>query len=138
MILTAAMVVFRPDRLYLGVALVAVIGAADYTQVRTRDDSKLIVNAAVDCMALLAGSIVFWAVTPQSDPSQLALLAGAALGASVYVLVHCPLLSIPLAIVCGDRYRVMLPQLFVQELRAYRSPSSGWEWAGSIYISALR
>src|SRR3954470_626841 len=62
MILTAAMVVFREDRLYLGVALVAVIGALDYTQLRSHDYSKLIVNAAVDCLALLAGSIAFWLV----------------------------------------------------------------------------
>ncbi len=93
MILTAAMVVFRPDRLYLGVALVAVIGALDFTQVRSRDDSKLIVNAAVDCLALLAGSMAFWAVAPESEPPQLILLAGAALGAGVYYLIHCALLE---------------------------------------------
>jgi hypothetical protein len=119
MILTAAMVVFRPDRLYLGVALVAVIGAVDYTQVRSRDYTKLIVNAAVDCLALLAGSIAFWTFASQPEPPQLILLAGAALGAGVYYLIHCALLSIPLAIARGDRYRTMLPQLLVLDMRAY-------------------
>ena len=119
MILTAAMVVFRPDRFYLGVALVAVLGAIDYTQVRSREYYKMIINAGVDCLALLLGSVAFWAIAPQPEPPQLVLLAGAALGAGVYYLVHCVLLSVPLAITRGDRYRAMLPQLLVIDLRAY-------------------
>jgi hypothetical protein len=119
MILTAAIVVFRPDRLYIGVALVAVLGAMDFTQVRAREYSKLVVNASVDCLALLAGSVVFWEIAPQTKPSELVLLAGAAAGAGVYYLVHCVLLSVPISIARGDRYRAMLPQLLVLDLRAY-------------------
>ena len=60
MILTAAMVVFRGDRFYLGVALVAILGAIDYVQIRRRDYYKIVINAGVDCIALLVGSVVFW------------------------------------------------------------------------------
>jgi HD domain len=118
MFLTAAIVVFRPERSYLGVALVAVIGALDYVQVRRSEYYKMIINAGVDCLALLAGSAVFWATAPSSS-GVLPILATAALGAGVYYLVHCTLLSWPLAITRGEKYRRMLPQLLIIDLRAY-------------------
>jgi hypothetical protein len=119
MILTAAMVVFRSDQFYLGVALVAVLGALDLTQIRKHEYYKMVINAGVDSLALLTGSAAFWATTPQSNPSQLELLVGAALGAGVYCFVHCSLLSWPVAITRGDRYRKMLWQLLVFDFRAY-------------------
>src|SRR2546421_2186809 len=47
MILTATIVVFRPERFYVGVALVAILGALDYTQVRRREFFKIVINAGV-------------------------------------------------------------------------------------------
>jgi HD superfamily phosphodiesterase len=56
---------------------------------------------------------------PGDNVSTVACLAGAALGAAIYYIVHCVLLSWPLAITRGERYAVMLPQLLVIDLRAY-------------------
>jgi len=118
MILIAAIVVFRPEQCYLGVALVAVIGALDYIQVRRRELYKMVINAGIDCLVLLAASAVYWTTAPAGS-ALVPNLAAAALGAGVFYLLHCTLLSWPLAITRGEKYRTMLRQLMVIELRAY-------------------
>jgi HD-GYP domain-containing protein (c-di-GMP phosphodiesterase class II) len=118
MILIAAIVVFRPEQFYLGVALVAVIGALDYIQVRRRELYKMVINAGIDCLVLLAASAVYWTTAPAGS-ALVPNLAAAALGAGVFYLLHCTLLSWPLAITRGEKYRTMLRQLMVIELRAY-------------------
>jgi hypothetical protein len=62
---------------------------------------------------------VFWALAPGANVSRAVWLVGAALGAGIYYIVHCVLLSWPLAITREERYRTMLPQLLVIDLRAY-------------------
>src|SRR5215470_18868189 len=116
--LVAAIVVFRPEQFYLGVALVAVIGALDYIQVRRRELYKMVINAGIDCLVLLAASAVYWTTAPAGS-ALVPNLAAAALGAGVYYLLHCTLLSWPLAITRGEKYRTMLRQLMAIELRAY-------------------
>ena len=80
MILIAAIVVFRPEQSYLGVALVAVIGALDYIQVRRRELYKMVINAGIDCLVLLAASAVYWTTAPAGS-AVVPNLAAAALGA---------------------------------------------------------
>src|SRR5215471_9196757 len=68
MFLIATLVVFREVRLYMGVAIVALLGAIDYAQLRRREYYKVAINAGNDCLALLAGALVCWSVAPGKDP----------------------------------------------------------------------
>ena len=71
MILTAAMVVFREDRFYLGVALVAVFGGLDYIAGASREFYKMVINAGVDAWRSSLAPLCSGRSLPQSDRSQI-------------------------------------------------------------------
>jgi hypothetical protein len=119
MFLIAALVVFREDRQFLGVALVAILGSIDHLQVRNREHHKILINAGTDSLALLAGAAVFWAIAPGVNPSQLLLLAGVAVGAGVYYSLQSVLLGIPVSIARDKPYRPTIAELLRVNFRAY-------------------
>jgi hypothetical protein len=78
-----------------------------------------VINAGVDCVALLAAATAFWAVAPGRDPSQLALLGGVMLGAAVYFSLQSVLLGIPVSLARSEPYRPALIELLKINFRAY-------------------
>lgn len=119
MFLIAALVVFRESELFLGVALVAILGAIDHVQIRAREYYKIAINAGVDSIALIAAAAAFWAVAPGSDPSQLMLLGGVALGAAVYYFLQSVMLGVPVSIAREEAYTPALTELLRVNFRAY-------------------
>jgi len=119
MFLIAALVVFREDRFYLGVALVATLGAIDYVQLRGREFHKVAINASDDCLALLAAALVFWTIAPGADPSQLTLMIGVGVGAAVYFVCLSLLLAIPVSVARAEPYIRVLPEVTRVDLTAY-------------------
>src|SRR5262245_3996808 len=119
MFLIATLVVFREARLYMGVAIVALVGAFDYAQLRRREYYKVAINAGNDCLALLAGAIVCWQLAPGTHPEPLWLLFGVALGAAVYFVCQSLLLSIPVSLVRGQAYVSTLFGVLTVNLGAY-------------------
>jgi hypothetical protein len=119
MFLIAALVVFREDRDFLGVALVAILGSIDHVQIRTREYYKVAINAGVDCLALLAGAAAFWVIASGPNASQAMMLAGVALGATVYFALHAVLLAIPISIATEEPYRPVVVSLVRFDVRAY-------------------
>jgi hypothetical protein len=119
MFLIAALVVFREDRQFLGVAIVGVVGAIDYVQLRKREFHKVSINASNDCLALLAAATACWAVASGPNPQQIRLLVGVAIGAAVYFTCQSLLLGIPLSILRREAYFPALQELVKVNMTAY-------------------
>src|SRR5690349_7268529 len=111
MVLVASLVVFRDYGFFLGPVIVGCFGALDWTQIRERAWPKIAFNASADAASLLAATLVFWSITTQPVAgSTVRLFVATALGAATYLLVHSPLISIPVALSCGEPYFTVLRQ----------------------------
>jgi hypothetical protein len=120
MVLVASLVVFRDFGFFLGPVIVACFGALDWTQLRERAWQKISFNAASDALSLLAASLVFWSITSQPVAgSTVRLFVATALGAATYLLVHSPLVSIPVALSCGEPYFKVLRQIAAFDVGAF-------------------
>ncbi len=120
MVLLASLVVFRDYRVFAGPILVGCFGALDLAQLRERAWLKVAFNASADAIALLGASCVYWALTPHSISSPPVLLfLATALAASSYMVIHGPLLTIPVAISCQERYLSVLPEILAFEFGAF-------------------
>src|SRR5215218_4215498 len=112
MVLIASLVVFRDFGFFLGPVIVGCFGAFDWTQVREKAWPKIAFNASADALSLLAATLVFWSITSQPvAASTPRLLLATAMGAATYLLVHSPLISIPVALSCSEPYFKVLRQI---------------------------
>src|SRR4051794_34972652 len=112
MVLVASLVVFRDFGFFLGPVIVGCFGALDWTQLRERAWPKIAFNASADAVSLLAATLVFWSITSQPVAgSTVRLFIATALAAATYLLVHSPLISIPVALSCGEPYFKVLRQI---------------------------
>jgi hypothetical protein len=120
MVLVASLVVFREYGLFLGPIIVACCGAVDLTQLRERAWQKVAFNAAADALSMLAAAIVFWSMTGNpTSASTTGLLLATAVGSATYLAVHAPLISIPVALSCGERYLHVLREIAVFDAVAF-------------------
>jgi hypothetical protein len=120
MVLIASLVVFRAYGFFLGPVIVGCCGALDVTQLRERAWLKVGFNASADTLSLIAASGVYWALTDQARPtSPVVLFVATALSAATYLLVHSPLISIPVALSCGEPYRTVLRQIAAFDVGAF-------------------
>src|SRR4051794_12825299 len=120
MVLAATLVVFREYDLFLGAVIVACCGALDFTQLRDRAWEKVAFNAAADSLSMLAATIVFWAMTGSpTSASTSGLLLATALGAATYLGVHAPLISLPVALSCGEPYVHVLREIVAFDVGAF-------------------
>jgi hypothetical protein len=120
MVLVASLVVFRDYGFFLGPVVVGCCGALDLTQLRERAWQKVAFNASADALSLLAAAGVFWSLTSQPIADSTArLLIATALGAATYLLVHAPLISIPVALSCGEPYFKVLEQIVAFDAVAF-------------------
>jgi hypothetical protein len=120
MVLVASLVVFRDYDFFLGPVIVGCCGALDWAQLRERAWQKVAFNASADALSLLAAAGVFWLLTNQPiAESTTSLLIATALGAATYLLVHAPLISIPVALSCGEPYFTVLAQIAAFDVGAF-------------------
>jgi hypothetical protein len=120
MVLVASLVVFREFGFFLGPVIVACFGALDWAQLRERAWLKIAFNASADALSLLAATLVFWSLTEQPVASSTALLfLATAVGAATYLLVHAPLISVPVALSCGEPYSKILRQITAFDFGAF-------------------
>jgi hypothetical protein len=120
MVLVASLVVFRDFECFLGPVIVGCFGALDWTQLRERAWEKISFNAAADALSLLAASLVLWSITTQPVAgSTVRLFIATALAAATYLLVHSPLVSIPVALSCGEPYFKVLRQIAAFDVGAF-------------------
>src|SRR5215218_6863274 len=120
MVLVASLVVFREFGFFLGPVIVGCFGALDWTQLRERAWPKIAFNASADAVSLLTSTLVFWSITAQPVAgSTVRLFIATALGAATYLVVHSPLISIPVALSCGEDYMRVLRELLAFNLGAF-------------------
>jgi HD superfamily phosphodiesterase len=120
MVLVASLVVFREYGFFLGPVIVGCFGALDWAQLREHAWPKIAFNASADAVSLLAATLVFWSVTSQPVAgSTVRLFIATALGAATYLLVHSPLISIPVALSCGEPYFTVLRQILAFDVGAF-------------------
>jgi HD domain len=119
MVLMAAIVVCREYGFFLGPVVVGLAAALDITQLRERALLKVAFNAAADAIALLAASCAYWLATPGSHDHIVMLVVATILAAATYMLVHGPLLSIPVALSCNEPYRKVLTEIIAFEFGAF-------------------
>jgi HD domain len=120
MVLIASLVVFRDYGFFLGPVIVGCFGALDWTQLRDRAWLKIAFNASADAVSLLAATLVFWSITSQPVVgSTVRLFVATALAAATYLLVHSPLISIPVALSCGEPYFKVLRQIAAFDVGAF-------------------
>jgi HD domain len=119
MILMASIVVCRQYGFFLGPVVVGLAAALDIAQLREGAFLKVAFNASADAVALLAGSCTYWSLTTSSHNRVALLVLAMVLAALTYMLVHGPLLSIPVAFSCNERYRKVLAEIFAYELGAF-------------------
>ena len=120
MVLIASLVVFRAYGFFLGPVIVGCCGALDLAQLRARAWQKVAFNASADALSLLAASFVFWALTDQPKPSSpIVLVVVTAISAATYLLVHSPLISIPVALSCREPYFKVLRQIAAFDVGAF-------------------
>jgi HD domain len=120
MVLIASLVVFRAYGFFLGPIIVGCCGALDLTQLRDRAWQKVAFNASADALSLLAAAAVFWTLTDQARPtSPVALFVATAISAATYLLVHSPLISIPVALSCQEPYFKVLRQIAAFDVGAF-------------------
>jgi hypothetical protein len=111
MILIAATIVFRRHNEPLGPMLVGMFVAGYLPQLRTRQWIKLAFNSATFVLATFAAAIVFWLLPDGLHQPIPVLILVTGLSASVYLLVNSTLVSLPVALACGEPYRKVLRQL---------------------------
>ena len=120
MVLIASLVVFRAYGFFLGPVIVGCCGALDLAQLRAGAWQKVAFNASADTLSLLAASGVFWALTDQPKPnSPIVLVVVTAISAAAYLLVHSPLISIPVALSCREPYFHVLRQIAAFDVGAF-------------------
>src|SRR4051794_36898997 len=105
MVLIGSLVVFRAYGFFLGPLLVGCFGALDYKQLREGAWEKIAFNASADGLALLAAGSSFWIATIEPNPSTLTLCFATLVSATIYLCVHAPMISIPVALSRGESYQ---------------------------------
>jgi hypothetical protein len=110
MVLMASLLVFRAYDFFMGPALVAILGSLDVRQGTDRAWIKMVFNAGMDAIAMLAATATFWTIGGQWTGGSVQSLLATACAAIVYLALNSILISIPVSISCEEPYLSVLRQ----------------------------
>jgi hypothetical protein len=144
MISMASVVVFQARGVFVGAALVGLFVALYAPHIKNREWHKLAINASAECLSLLAASAVSWSIAGSGTTTPLLLIVATAASAAVYLMLNAVILSIPVAVGSGERYRAVLSQLGSFDVGAFPfallAVGFGWvyvEWGPAVLVLAI-
>lgn len=101
----AAVVIFQPGHIFLGVALVGASGAMLFSHFRERQWEKLLSNSSNFGLSALAMAATYWVLPASFHDSLLGIAIGAVISGTVFSLVNWSLLGLALQLDGTERFR---------------------------------